>query len=180
MTPGSTLKCSGFRVQGSGRKPRRQRFSVRGQGLKGQRTDRNPRPQGNSLNYEPSTLNQKGFTFIEIMIVLVVIGILLSLAQPSFTTSVHRAREATLKENLFIFRDVIDQYYADNGEYPTTLEAIVEGRYLRKIPKDPLTGSDSTWILVYDINEDGLEEGIFDVKSGSDLMALDGTPYNEW
>lgn len=114
------------------------------------------------------------------MIVLVVIGILLSLAQPSFTTSVHRAREATLKENLFIFRDVIDQYYADNGEYPTTLEAIVEGRYLRKIPKDPLTGSDSTWILVYDINEDGLEEGIFDVKSGSDLMALDGTPYNEW
>lgn len=126
------------------------------------------------------TSDTRGFTFIEIMIVLVVIGILLSLAQPSFTTSVHRAREATLKENLFIFRDVIDQYYADNGEYPTTLEAIVEGRYLRKIPKDPLTGSDSTWILVYDINEDGLEEGIFDVKSGSDLMALDGTPYNEW
>jgi general secretion pathway protein G len=114
------------------------------------------------------------------MIVLVVIGILLSLAQPSFSTSVHRAREATLQENLFIFRDVIDQYYADHDEYPPTLEALVEERYLRKIPKDPITGTDTTWLLVYATNEEGIEEGIFDVKSGSESIALDGTAYSDW
>ncbi len=121
-----------------------------------------------------------GFTFVEIMIVLVVIGILLTLAQPSFTSSVQRAKEATLKENLFIFRDVIDQYYADYGEYPPTLEALVDGLYLRKIPKDPITGSDTTWAVVYATNEDGEEEGIFDVLSGSDEIGLDGTPYSDW
>lgn len=135
---------------------------------------------GLSVNCERSTLNQQGFTFIEIMIVLVIIGILLTMAQPSFTTSVQRAREATLQENLFIFRDVIDQYFADNAEYPATLEALVEARYLRKIPKDPITGSDGTWLLVYATNEDGVEEGIFDVKSGSESTAMDGTAYSDW
>ena len=125
-------------------------------------------------------MNQSGFTFVEIMIVLVIIGILLTLAQPSFSTSVQRAREATLQENLFIFRDVIDQYFADHDEYPPTLEALVEARYLRKIPKDPTTGSDATWLLVYATNEEGVEEGIFDVKSGSESSALDGTPYGDW
>ncbi len=114
------------------------------------------------------------------MIVLAVIGILITLAQPSFTTSVHRAREATLKEDLFILRDVLDQYYADHGEYPPSLEALVEERYLRKIPMDPITGSDATWILVYDVNENGEEQGIFDIRSGSDLIAMDGTAYSEW
>jgi general secretion pathway protein G len=114
------------------------------------------------------------------MIVLVVVGILVTMAQPNFSTSVWRAREATLKEDLFIFRDVIDQYYADNGEYPPTLEALVEMRYLRKIPKDPITGADDTWLAVYAVNELGEEQGIFDIKSGSDLVGLDGTPYQEW
>lgn len=132
------------------------------------------------LNPAPLRIDERGFTFIEIMIVLVVIGILLSLAQPSFSTSVHRAREATLQEDLFIFRDVIDQYYADHEEYPPTLEAIVEARYLRKIPKDPMTGSDTTWILVYITNEEGEEQGIFDVKSGSDQVGLDGTAHSDW
>ena len=126
------------------------------------------------------TLDSKGFTFIEMMIVLVIIGILLSIAQPGFSTSVRRAREATLQENLFIFRDVIDQYYADHSEYPPTLEALVEARYLRKVPKDPITRSETTWGLVYDTNEDGEEEGIFDVYSGSDLIGMDGTPYQDW
>ncbi len=126
------------------------------------------------------TSDSRGFTFVEIMIVLVIIGILLTLAQPSFSTSVHRAREATLQENLFIFRDVIDQYFADNDAYPPSLEALVEARYLRKIPKDPITGSDATWLLVYATNEDGVEEGIFDVKSGSESIALDGTAYADW
>ncbi len=125
-------------------------------------------------------LDARGFTFVEIMIVLAVIGILVTMAQPSFSTSVWRAREATLKEDLFIFRDVIDQYYADQGEYPPTLEALVETRYLRKIPKDPITATHDTWLVVYAISELGEEEGIFDIKSGSDMIALDGTPYTEW
>ena len=133
-----------------------------------------------SVNSELFTVNQGGFTFVEIMIVLAVIGILVTMAQPSFSTSVWRAREATLKEDLFIFRDVIDQYYADQGEYPPTLEALVEMRYLRKIPKDPITATHDTWLVVYAFSELGEEEGIFDVKSGSDMVGLDGTPYTEW
>lgn len=114
------------------------------------------------------------------MIVLAIIGILVTLAQPSFTTSVQRAREAALKEDLFIFRDIIDQYLADHEEYPPTLEALVEMRYLRKIPNDPITGSDDTWVLDYALDEEGVEAGIFDVKSGSDMIAMDGTPYEDW
>jgi general secretion pathway protein G len=125
-------------------------------------------------------LDPRGFTFVEVMIVLVVIGILVTLATPNFTTSVHRAREAALRENLFVLRDVIDQHYADHGAYPPALEALVEKRYLRKIPKDPITGSESTWVLVPDTDEHGVEVGIFDVKSGSDQLATDGTLYNTW
>jgi len=128
----------------------------------------------------PGTLGQRGFTFVEIMIVLVIIGILVTLAQPSFTTSVQRAREAALKENLFVMRDVIDQHYADHGEYPPSLEVLIEKRYLRKVPKDPITGTEATWVLVHDQNEDGMEAGIFDIKSGSDQAAMDGTAYNSW
>ena len=133
-----------------------------------------------SVTSELFTVNQGGFTFVEIMIVLAVIGILVTMAQPSFSTSVWRAREATLQEDLFIFRDVIDQYYADQEEYPPTLEALVENLYLRKIPKDPITGAHDTWLVVYAFSELGEEEGIFDVKSGSDMVGLDGTPYTEW
>jgi general secretion pathway protein G len=164
MIPGRSVQSSAFRVQGRGIRAQIQRLWI----------------QKHTLNHEPSTLNQRGFTFIEIMIVLVIIGILVTLAQPSFSTSVQRAREATLQENLFIFRDVIDQYFADHDEYPPTLEALVEARYLRKIPKDPLTGSDATWLLVYATNDDGVEEGIFDVKSGSESIAMDGTRYESW
>jgi len=155
MTPGET----GLRTEGRG---------LRSEG------------QAQSSSLSPHALDERGFTFIEIMIVLAVIGILLSLAQPSFSTSVHRAREATLQEDLFIFRDVIDQYYADHEEYPPTLEALVEARYLRKIPKDPMTGFDTTWILVYITNEEGEEQGIFDVKSGSDQVSLDGSRHDSW
>jgi general secretion pathway protein G len=114
------------------------------------------------------------------MIVLVVIGILVTLATPSFTNSVHRAREAALRENLYILRDVIDQHYADHGTYPPALDVLVEKRYLRKIPKDPITGSEATWVLVNETDEHGIEVGIFDIKSGSDQLALDGTQYNTW
>ncbi len=123
---------------------------------------------------------EEGFTLIEILIVVAIIGILVTLAQPSFQRSVLSAREATLKEDLFVLRDVIDQYYADNGAYPPSLAELVEKRYLRGIPKDPTTQSAETWVLVYYTDDQGRENGVYDVKSGSDGIALDGTKYTEW
>ncbi len=122
----------------------------------------------------------RGFTLIEILIVIMIIGILVTLAQPSFQRAVSSAREATLKENLFVMRDVIDQYYADNGKYPQALTDLVEKGYIRRIPKDPLTGSTESWVLVQATDEQGQAAGIYDVRSGSEAVSGDGSKYNEW
>lgn len=128
----------------------------------------------------PMKLGRMGFTFLELMIVVTIIGILATLAQPMFQRAVTAAKEAVLKEDLFILRDLIDQYYADNEKYPATLEDLVEKKYIRRIPKDPITGSRDTWVLVYATDEEGKENGVYDVKSGSDRVGLDGTKYSEW
>ncbi|HSB77790.1 MAG TPA: prepilin-type N-terminal cleavage/methylation domain-containing protein [Candidatus Methylomirabilis sp.] len=122
----------------------------------------------------------RGFTLIEILIVITIIGILVTLAQPSYNRAVTSAKEAALKENLFILRDRIDQFYADNGKYPAALNDLVDKPYLRRIPKDPMTGSADTWTLVPFTDEQGQQSGVFDVKSGSDKIALDGTRYSDW
>ncbi len=122
----------------------------------------------------------RGFTLIEVLIVVTIIGILISLAQPSYQRAVTSAKEATLKENLFILRDVIDQFYADNSKYPLALNDLVEKRYLRRMPKDPVTGSAETWALVYFTDEQGQQNGIIDVHSGSEGIALDGTRHSDW
>jgi general secretion pathway protein G len=122
----------------------------------------------------------RGFTLIEILIVIMIIGILATLAQPSFHRALTSAREATLKEDLFVLRDVIDQFYADNGKYPQTLTDLVEKGYIRRIPKDPLTGSPESWVLVQATDEQGQQAGIYDVRSGSEAQASDGSSYNEW
>jgi len=114
------------------------------------------------------------------LIVISIIGILVTLAQPYYQRAVTAAKEATLKEDLFILRDVIDQYYGDNGKYPQALSELVEKKYVRRIPKDPLTGSAETWSLVYLSDEQGQQNGIFDVRSGSEAIALDGTRYADW
>ena len=98
---------------------------------------------------------RRGFTLIEILIVITIIGILVTLAQPSFNRAVTAAKEATLKENLFILRDVIDQFYADNTKYPASLSELVEKGYIRQVPKDPVTGSADTWVLVPATDEQG-------------------------
>jgi general secretion pathway protein G len=121
-----------------------------------------------------------GFTLIEILIVVSIIGILITLAQPSYQRAVTAAREATLKENLFVLRDVLDQFFADNGKYPSALSELVDKRYLRRVPKDPITGSAETWVLIAATDGQGQEAGIFDVRSGSEGTGLDGTPYAEW
>ena len=122
--------------------------------------------------------NNKGFTIIEMLTVIAIIGILASIATPSFQRSVIRARETSLRNSLFVLRDVLDQYYADHGDYPETLEALTEKRYIRSVPKDPFTGSDETWILIPPEGED--LSGIYDIHSGSNKISLYGTPYNEW
>lgn len=123
----------------------------------------------------------KGFTLIELLIVMSIIAILATIAQPSFKQAVIKARESVLKEDLFILRDVIDQYYSDKSKYPSALDDLAKEGYIRGIPKDPFTNSADTWQIIYSESEaEGEEQGIYDVHSGSDMVALDGTPYNEW
>ena len=139
------------------------------------------RPVGvRSLSHGARLPALQGFTLIELLIVITIIGILITLAQPTYHRAVTAAKEATLKENLFILRDTIDQFYADNGKYPLALTDLVEKRYLRRLPKDPTTGSTDTWSLVYFTDEQGQQNGIFDVRSGSEAVALDGTRYSDW
>jgi general secretion pathway protein G len=128
---------------------------------------------------------------MELIIVIAVIGILATIALPSLKDVPRRAAESVLKSNLHTFRDVIDQYHGDKGYYPPSLDALVEAGYLRDIPRDPITKSVDTWLVVYeefdpeappaetDIPED-FQPGIIDVHSGSELTALDGSPYSEW
>ncbi|MBU0993996.1 MAG: type II secretion system GspH family protein [Proteobacteria bacterium] len=123
--------------------------------------------------------NQKGFTLIEMMIVISLIGILATMAMPNFQKSVIGARETSLRRSLFVLRDVIDQYYADHGKYPDSLEVLAQEKYIREVPKDPFTFSASTWILIPPEGED-VEGGIYDIHSGANLVSLEGVPYNEW
>lgn len=143
---------------------------------------RRQRMQPNTKTGEPVAVkalrNNLGFTLLELMIVMAIIGILATLAEPSFHTATVKAREAALKKDLFIFRDAIDQYYADQGTYPPSLKDLVERKYLRAMPVDPFTKSADGWVEVM-VEEEG-EAGVFDVHSGSDLVALDGTAYNVW
>ncbi len=125
--------------------------------------------------------SDRGFTLIELMIVLAIMGILLTIAQPNLKQAITRARESVLREDLFQMRDALDQYYADSGKYPSQLADLVnatdKGRsYLREIPKDPFTGAPD-WVTVSLDTEDG---GVFDVHSASPLVATDGTAYNSW
>ena len=131
---------------------------------------------------------EKGYTLIEMMIVIAIIGILSTMSLPSMQRSLIRAKEATLRNTLFTFRNIIDQYYADNGVYPESLENLVDKQYIRTVPKDPFTGTFNTWILLpppvnVEDTEDENEEPAFqlyDVHSGSNLVGLNNIPYNEW
>ncbi len=125
----------------------------------------------------------KGFTLIELMIVMAVIAVLMSIALPIYTRSIQRSKESVLKNNLFTLRTVIDEYTYDKQKAPQSLQDLVSDGYLRQVPMDPITGSNESWKLIMEdatntVNQ--TQPGIFDIRSGSDLTSQEGTPYSEW
>jgi general secretion pathway protein G len=126
---------------------------------------------------------RRGFTLIELMIVMAVVTILISIAVPYYQKTLIRSKESLLRNNLFTLRTVIDEYTIDKGKAPQTLQDLVQEGYLRAVPTDPLTGQDNTWQIVMEDAQNSVnqtEPGIFDVHSGSDKISLEGTPYSEW
>jgi general secretion pathway protein G len=123
-----------------------------------------------------SEWNAKGFTLIELMIVVSIVGILATLAAPSYQSSLIKARETVLRHDLFTLRELLDQHRADQGKYPPSLDGLITAGYLRALPKDPFTNSPNSWQQIMEPTEGG----IFDVYSGSDIVGTNGIPYNQW
>lgn len=121
-----------------------------------------------------------GFTIIELMTVVSIVGILATLAVPSYQAALLRARETALRHDLFTIRDVLDQHRADQGKFPSSLQALVSVGYLRGIPADPFTASETTWQEIIEPTVGGVEGGVVDVYSGSDRVGTNGVPYNQW
>ena len=125
----------------------------------------------------------RGFTMIELMIVMAIVVILISIAVPLYQRALLRAKESVLKNNLFTIRTVIDEYTYDKQKAPQNLQDLVTEGYLKEVPIDPIVGNNQSWRIVMEQamqSVSQIEPGIFDVKSGSDAKSLEGTPYSEW
>jgi len=122
---------------------------------------------------------RRGFTLIELLVVLGIVALLLTLAVPRFFPSVDKTKETILLDNLRNTRAVIDQYHADTGRYPDSLEQLVEKKYLARVPVDPVTESESTWVIVAP-EADGEQGAVYDIRSGAPGNGRDGRPYAEW
>ncbi len=122
--------------------------------------------------------NHKGFTLIELLAVMVIIALLLTIAAPKYFGSVDRSRESILRQDLATMREALDKYYGDTGQYPDSLEDLTKKKYLRSIPRDPITDSDTTWLIIAPTND--AKGAIYDVKSGAAGNGADGTAYADW
>ncbi len=118
-----------------------------------------------------------GFTLIELLVVMVVVALLARIVAPKYMDRVDTARETVLRQNLAGLRNSIDQFYRDRSRYPDSLSELVQQRYIRAIPVDPITERPDSWVLI--APQDG-GKGVFDIKSGSNLKAKDGTAYATW
>lgn len=119
-----------------------------------------------------------GFTLIELLVVLAIVALLLTLAVPRYLPRIDGARETILLDNLRNTREVIDQFYSDTGRYPDSLDQLVEKKYLRNVPVDPITESSATWIVVPP--EDGAKGAVYSIKSGAPGNDRSGKPYLDW
>lgn len=119
----------------------------------------------------------RGFTLLELVVVMTIVALLAGIAAPRYFESVDRARERVLQQNLNVMRDAIDKFHADTGAWPPSLADLVARRYLRRVPEDPLTGSSTTWVVV---GPPAASAGVYDVRSGADGRARDGSAYASW
>lgn len=126
----------------------------------------------------PRRAYRAGFTLIELLVAMAIIAVLMSLAVPQYFGRVEAAKEAVLRENLHQMRDAVDKFYGDNNRYPDALADLVERKYLRRIPPDPITDSDQTWVIV--APTDSRKGRVSDIKSGAKGNGRDGTPYSSW
>jgi general secretion pathway protein G len=123
-------------------------------------------------------MRKNGFTMIELLVAITILGLLVSIAAPRYFGNLDRAKEDVLKEDLFILRDAIDKFYADRNKYPESLDQLVAEKYLRKVPVDPFTKSQRSWVLVQ--SEDKTVAGVVDVRSGAPNAGADGTWLKDW
>jgi general secretion pathway protein G len=124
-------------------------------------------------------MKKKGFTLIELMVVMAIIATLLAIAAPKYFEHLHRAEESALRETLFVVRDAIDKFHGDQGRYPHSLDELVERRYLRGLPSDPVTMSTDTWSIVPPPTGD-TKGSVYDLHSGAPGESRAGTPYADW
>jgi general secretion pathway protein G len=142
------------------------------------------------MHFNPSALSplasrlvkpaNAGFTLIELIIVMAILALLISIAVPRYFAHIERAKEATLKQDLNVMRDAIDKFYGDKGRYPETLEELTEKRYLRNVPVDPITESPTTWNVIGPPAESDAKGNVYDVKSGAQGAASDGSAFADW
>ena len=135
--------------------------------------------QAHGASIRARIASARGFTLIELIVVLAILALLLTIAIPRYFAHVQHAKEATLKQDLNVMREAIDKFYGDKGRYPENLDELVSTRYIRAVPPDPITDSASTWKVLPPVDPEA-KGAVYDVKSGAEGNGPDGKPYAEW